>query len=187
MHGGGVRWNGDNGIISGCTFNENRVDSVGAGLYLSGDNGTLTGSSFTNNTGRWAAAVRWSGSNGNLTNCIFNGNSVSVEGGAIAWSGDKGIISSSSFINNNAARNGGAIYWTNAGSMVNCNFVNSKWNNATSKSNGIFTEYDLTIKGGRGIVDIVTSNTISGISIVVLNNETYYYPPNTNINLPNKE
>ena len=40
----------------------------------------------------------------------------------------------------------------------------------------------LNINGGTGIVDINNQGTLSGISIVVLNNETYYYPPNTNIN-----
>ena len=45
--------------------------------------------------------------------------------------------------------------------------------------------YTLNIKGGNGIVDLVTGTNgiLSGTSIVVLNNETYYYPPNANINL----
>ena len=44
--------------------------------------------------------------------------------------------------------------------------------------------YTLNIKGGNGIVDLVTGTNgiLSGTSIVVLNNETYYYPPNANIN-----
>ena len=64
--------------------------------------------------------------------------------------------------------------------MINCTF-SSKW----IESNGIRIGNSLTINGGKGIVDIKygsTANTLSGISIVVLNNETYYYPPNSNIN-----
>ena len=68
--------------------------------------------------------------------------------------------------------------------MFNCSF-NDEW----VKNNGISIGNNLNINGGNGIVDIVTGSNavLSGISIVVLNNETYYYPPNSNINLPNKE
>ena len=69
--------------------------------------------------------------------------------------------------------------------MVNCNFISTKWTNSNSKYNGIYADKELIINGGSGIVDVIISGTLSGISIVVLNNETYYYPPNTNINLTN--
>ena len=70
--------------------------------------------------------------------------------------------------------------------MINCNFNNTRWIDSKAKSNGIYTKYNLTINGGKGIVDIYNNGTLSGISIVILNNETYYYPPNTNINLADK-
>jgi len=73
-----------------------------------------------------------------------------------------------------------------AGDIIDCEFSNIKWIKSNSKSNGIFANKDLNINGGKGIIDISISGTLSGISIVVLNNETYYYPPDTNINLPNK-
>ncbi len=63
--------------------------------------------------------------------------------------------------------------------MTNCNFVNSK----SQQYNGIYADKDLNINGGNGIVHILVNGTLSGASIVILNNETYYYPPNTNINL----
>ena len=69
---------------------------------------------------------------------------------------------------------------------INCDFINARWTNSTGKSNGICAAKDLNINDGNGIVEIISQGTISGISIVVLNNETYYYPPDTNINLPNK-
>ena len=67
----------------------------------------------------------------------------------------------------------------NKGSLVNCSFINSE----SEKLNGIYAAKNLNINCGKGIVYIFTNTTLSGISIIVLNNETYYYPPNTNINL----
>ena len=91
------------------------------------------------------------------------------------------------FINNIAKTNGGAVSLDDGISMFDCIFDNSKWNNLNSKSNGLFIGGNLIINGGKGIVDIGTGSnaTLTGTSIVVLNNETYYYPPNTNINLRN--
>ena len=66
--------------------------------------------------------------------------------------------------------------------MANCNF-----NNKLVDSSKICANNGLNINGGNGIVYISINGTLSGTSIVVLNNETYYYPPNSNINLPNKE
>ena len=62
--------------------------------------------------------------------------------------------------------------------MVNCSFVNSTW----IKSNGIYAEKNLTINGGKGIVSVNSQGILSGISIVVLNNQTYFCTPNENIN-----
>ena len=87
------------------------------------------------------------------------------------------------FINNTAVNAGGAIYWNITNPIVNCSFINSK----SHKYNGVYSIKDLTINGGNGIVYISPQETISGITIVVLNNETYYYPPNTNINFTTKK
>ncbi len=64
--------------------------------------------------------------------------------------------------------------------MVNCSF-NDKW----IQTNGIYTNNHLNINGGNGIVDILTNTnaTLTGIQVIVLNNATYYYPSNSNINL----
>ena len=74
----------------------------------------------------------------------------------------------------------------NVNSIINCSFINNKFVNNNSKSNGILTLFNLVIGGGSGIVDLVIGGDLSGTSIVVLNNETYYYPPNANINFTNK-
>ncbi len=101
------------------------------------------------------------------------------------WGANVTIIDST-FINNAANGTGGAAYLGNIATLTNCCFNNSK--SINHKSNGIHTTNNLTINGGKGIVDILsgTNFIISGTSIVVLNNATYYYPPNTNINFTKK-
>ena len=95
--------------------------------------------------------------------------------------GGNGTIIDSTFTNNNASNNGGGVYWVDIGSMIGCTF-NSEWINSNGKFNGVYTRSNLTINGGEGILDLIAEGSLSGISIVVLNNETYYYPPNSNIN-----
>ena len=102
-------------------------------------------------------------------------------GGGVCW-GYTGILTDSIFTNNTASNRGGGVNWFGSGSMSNCSFVNSN----SVNSNGVYASNNLNIAGGNGIVYIFANTTLSGISIVVLNNETYYYPPNTNINLTNK-
>ncbi len=150
-----------------------------------GINGTVSTSNFTNNNAVNAGGVWWSSSiNGVLTNSIFTGNTAEYNGGGVAFGGgsNNGTLTDSTFINNNAIR-GGGVYWGSVnGTLIDCKFVNREW----VKSNGIYTLFNLTITGGSGIVDIVTSRTLSGISTIILNNMTYYYPPNANINFINK-
>ena len=93
--------------------------------------------------------------------------------------GANGILIDSTFTGNTASIWGGAVLCQLTESMANCSFVNSK----SQQSNGIYAVSNLTINGGKGIVYTIIQGNLSGISIVVLNNETYYYPPNTNINL----
>ena len=128
--------------------------------------------------------IDWGSANGIIIDSNFNGNTAQKNGGAFhCWANNCTLIGST-FIGNTAKGNGGAVAWDFLGSMINCNFINSKWD----KSNGIYIINNLNITGGNGIVDIVTNTNsiLSGTSIVVLNNETYYYPPNSNINLTNK-
>ena len=117
-----------------------------------------------------------------MTDSTFNNNIANQQGGGICWASANGTLINSKFTNNAANRHvGDAIYWNLDGLMINCTF-NSKWIN----SNGVYANNNLNLNGGKGIVDLFVNGALSGISIVVLNNETYYYPPNTNINLTNK-
>ena len=159
-----------------------------AGAFVLGSGGincNLFNCNFINNKASNGGAIVWDGANSNLTDSTFSGNTATSSGGGIYWSKAGGIIQNCIFINNTAGWGAGAIQWYAIGTMNNCNFVNSKWINNNSRFNGIYIEKNLTINGGKGIVDIRTGGTLSGISIVVLNNETYYYPPNTNINFVN--
>ena len=205
--GGAVIWNGLRGILKGSTFINNTGYIAGAVYWnQGGPNGTLTNSTFIKNTAYNGGSIMWNvnngkvnycnfdnnianaiggaiywssnGNNGILTNCNFNNNNATQIGGAIYWLGSNGNLFSSTFDNNNAKDNGGAIYFNAAINMVNCDFINSK----SEKLNGIYARTTLNINGGNGIVYINPQGTMSGISIVVLNNETYYYPPSTNIN-----
>ena len=209
--GGGIYWGGLNGTITNsiftdnsannygggislgstsancniinCNFINNSVTIHGAAIYWDSANGTLADSTFTKNTANgFGGGVCWNGANGKSTGSTFTDNTAIKNGGGLFWGGANGTLTDCTFINNSASNYGGVIYWNVAGSMVNCNFVNSK----SQKSNGIYANKDLNLNGGNGIVYVLINGVISGISIVVLNNETYYYPPNLNINFINK-
>ena len=185
--GGGASLVAPKITLTDSTFIGNTAAAYGGGIYGSCANGTITSSTFINNTARiYGGGIYFSGAATKVIvkNSIFTSNAINGEGngGGIYWNSGYGTIISTTFTDNTANYGGGAIFWNYAGSMTNCTFNNTKW----IKSNGIYARTNLTINGGKGIVDINNQGTLSGISIVVLNNETYYYPPNTNINLTNK-
>ena len=142
-------------------------------------NGTLTSSNFNKNTAiAHGGGIFWNGVGGILVSSTFTENKANVDGAGVYWSGANANLIDSTFNSNTANRYGGAIFLRFTGSMNNCSFLNSN----SVNSNGIYANTTLNINGGNGIVNLFTQDTLSGISIVVLNNETYYYPPNTNIN-----
>ncbi len=181
INGGGLYWCGENNTLKNSIFINNNVNSSGGGVIWFGNNGYLTSSTFINNNAIYGSAVRWVGNKGILSDSTFTNNTAT--GGSIYWTGENGTIIQSIFSNNTASY-GGAICWNAASTMINCTF-NSKF--IDNNYNGIYTNKNLIINGGKGIVTIYNEGTLSGISIVVLNNETYYYPPNSNINLTNNE
>ena len=178
--GGAVYWQATNGILSDSNFSSNSANIDGGAVNWVYANGSIISSNFINNSAKNAGgAILFFDHNARLIGSTFKNNTANV-GGAVYWANLDGIIINSIFTNNNAV-NGGAIY-CNALYMINCSFVNDKW----VKSNGIYIINNLKINGGKGIVDIFINGTLSGTSILVLNNETYYYPPNSNINFINK-
>ena len=183
---GGVHMWSINGTLSNSTFIGNHA-IIGGAASLTRVNINLSYCTFINNTaGNYAGAVCWYADNGTLTTSTFTNNNATINGGAIYWGGLNGTLSTSTFISNHVTyRGGGAINWQVTGTMINCIFNTNEWNN--NFNNGIYVNKTLNINGGKGLVNIVTQETLSGISIVVLNNETYYYPPNSNINLTKKK
>ena len=208
-YGGAIYWNGIDGTISSSTFTGNIAKNYhGGAISWTGSNGILTSSTFSNNSANRGGSIDWRGTNGILTSSTFSNNSAN-RGGAVYWSYNTidGLLCYSNFINNRADDVGGGIFWEG----TNCNIIGSNFNNNTANRggaifcaftcpltncsfingksqeiNGIYTNRDLNINGGNGIVYVFVNGTLSGASIVVLNNETYYYPPNSNINLPTK-
>ena len=181
--GGAIYWQGINSSLTDSTFINNTADQAGA-IQCDCPNAILTDSTFIGNTAYNSGAVRCGGGVYNIiiSGCNFTGNKANV-GGAVSWGGDNGTLNKSTFIDNTATANGGAIRWEGVnGTMIDCNFVNNKWTNSYTKSNGIYVYSNLTINGGNGIVDLNIVGTLSGIHIIALNNQTYFCPPNENIN-----
>lgn len=168
-------------LLIGCIFTNNRA-SYSGGIDWWGANGTLASCTFTRNVAlsSTAGALTW-GRNGTSIDCIFTGNSANTLGGAVYTNTFPNIFIRCTFVDNAAKQYGGAIYWNGAGFMVNCSFVNSK----SQQTNGIYTRSNLNINDGKGIVYVFNNGTLSGASIMVLNNETYYYSPGENINFIN--
>ena len=121
--------------------------------------------------------IRWTGNNGIISDSTFSYNFAGSNGGGVDWVSTNGIILGSTFNDNTATLRGGAISCSYTITLTNCGF-----NSVSVNSNGIYGFAGLNINGGSGIVYIFVNSTLSGTSIVVLNNETYYYPPNSNIN-----
>ena len=75
---------GNNGVISDCTFKENRAINGGA--------------------------ISWKGNDGLIDNCVFINNIASGVGGAIYIAGENNLISNSLFINSTSELSAEAIY-----------------------------------------------------------------------------
>ena len=180
-YGGAIFGDGYNGKVTGSTFTGNTATIHGGGIFLSGGafKTDIIGCNFTDNiaiTGS-GGGICWDAYNGTVIISTFTHNTANSDGGGIRMNGVNATIISSTFINNNADR-GGAIQVTSTGLLLNCSFINSK----SQQNNGIYANKNLNFNYGNGIVYVFINGTLSGISIVVLNNATYYYPPNSNIN-----
>lgn len=120
---GAIHWDGNNGIISNCTFTDcsARDDDVGIGgaILIFGDNCTVTDSTFKGNNARLnGGAILCNGTGGFIRNCEFIGNSADGEnnddgyygfGGALVLWGNNYTVINSTFRNNRCTNYGGAI------------------------------------------------------------------------------
>ena len=179
-HGGGVHAWGSNDILMDSTFTNNSCESNGGGASWDCLNGIVMGCTFNSNFADHGGGVYWNQRNGIITKSTFINNTATATGGGISFNARSinCTMADCTFDSNSANDYGGGIYWYDVGSMANCSFANGK----SPNSNGIYARSNLIMNGGNGVVYISIHGTLTGTSIVVLNNETYYYPPNTNIN-----
>ena len=159
-----INWDGNKGILTGCTFEKCCADDYGAILWT-GNNATISDSNFTDCYARSAngGAIGINGgfktvtiSNSNFFSCCANN-----DAGAIIWGGGNGnvyTLNNSNFYNCSSGRYGGAISGKvnvynsvfdecsagesggamYEGSATNCNFTGNraKWGGAKHSTNG---------------------------------------------------
>ena len=129
----GIRWNGDDGILSNCTFVDNTAN-YGGSLYWVGENGVLNNCTFINSvctgssTSYGGGAVYWQGDYGVLGNCSFVNSATDAAGSAVYWVGVNGTLYNSTFINSYSFSEDlmGTIFWdAGYGVLSNCSFFNN--------------------------------------------------------------
>ena len=124
---GAITWVGQNGLIKDSIFKDNAAGYGGA-LFLQGKNMTVTNTTFGNNRARSGGAIYVHATEATVENCTFRHNTATGDGGAVYWDKKNGKISDCKFENNHAGSEGGAIFWNAANGVV----TNSKFtlNNA---------------------------------------------------------
>ena len=189
--GGAIRLEGDNYIVSGCTFENNKAtQSLGGAISALGNKITITGNTFTGNTaGRDGGALDIEGGiNGNdglpgynnvITNNKFTGNTAIYGGGLSANGGDL-TIANNEFSKNHATELGGGIrivgVSTTTGTIKNNTFngdyadlsggaIFSNGDSLTISDNKITGTKSTNSNGGGGAI------TIHGSKNSVLNND----------------
>jgi hypothetical protein len=123
--GGAVYWNGVNGNLNGCIFEDSYSGYDGGAVYWNGDDGILSDCIFVNSHAveDGGAVILSCADNHILSDCIFVNSSCDWEGGAV-WGG-QGYLYDCSFVNSSAQASSGAIFWDGYGEAYNCSFVNS--------------------------------------------------------------
>ena len=135
--------------------NINFYDCSGGSILWQGLNGTLINCKFENckNNGN-GGAICWKNSNGLISNCIFKKCSSNYDGGALCLEGSKLKIEDCEFINNSAStyngNGGGAIYLYYSGSSE-INIDNCTFNHNTAVRGG-------AISGSNGVASKINNS-----------------------------
>ena len=128
-NGGAIYWNGNGGLVSGCSFADNYAYKGGAIYWKDSNNSMISNTRFErNDVSYFGGAVCLSGSdNLNFYNCSFDQNKGGYYGAAI-YVGDEGkcfntTVSGCRFTNSSGYSNiyGGAIFWKSGPNGVICN------------------------------------------------------------------
>jgi predicted outer membrane repeat protein len=107
--GGAIRMQGNNGIVSDCTFESNSAARGGGGaLFMA--KGRTDNCTFINNSSITEGGAIKANTNGpEIHNSLFIGNSSDTIGGAV-YMDDGSVMSNCIVMNNTAAVNGGGVY-----------------------------------------------------------------------------
>lgn len=137
-YGGAIYSTGANVSITCCGFASNTVDYSGAAIELDGDDNLVSDCTFTYNVGGHAGGdVAWIGANGILENSRFVSHGVASKatqfGGAVVWMGPNGRISTSTFDSYKSKKYGSAVYWKGTNGTLEYNIFsnieNTYWGN----------------------------------------------------------
>ncbi|WP_298524463.1 right-handed parallel beta-helix repeat-containing protein [uncultured Methanobrevibacter sp.] len=133
--GGAIRWEGTNGTVLNCSFDNCSASEDGGGaIQWEGANGSVLNSHFMNCHAYDTGAIMWAGANGSVAGCIFENCFVTYYGaGAIEWyfKAANGQVYNCSFINCSSIWGSGAItYRSDNGSALNCTFTNCSGSSA---------------------------------------------------------
>lgn len=170
IFGGALTWQGDNGRITNCQFNDNIArdtdNGIGGALWLSGNNCILENCIFNNNHAyKYGGAILWNGDDGIIRDCYFINNRASGNkgwGGALMLYADNCVINNCSFINNSCTDYGGAIAThNNTNKIVGCYFEeNSILNNLS------FNDNKNDLQGGAAIFSSCIGLTIDSCNFI---------------------
>ncbi|WP_458406316.1 Ig-like domain repeat protein [Methanobrevibacter sp.] len=159
FNGGAIYWDGSNGEVTGCKF-ENNFAENGGGVFVDTHSifGKILNSEFKNNLAvNKGGAIDWNATSGNITDCLFENNEAKY-GGAVFRGANStmGYGYGNKFISNHAEINGGALDWNaTGGNVTKCEFYN---NTAGEKGGAIFV-------GAQSDSGRITSSIFIGNSV----------------------
>ncbi len=121
---GAIYWEGDDGLISDCIFENNSADDSGGAIrWYNGDNGKIFNCTFLNNSAEYGGAIEWDYChNGLIYGCSFINNTGAQYGFGGAVRICEEIFVSNCTFENNSAEYGGAI---SGGHISDCIFINN--------------------------------------------------------------
>lgn len=187
-----IVWNGKDGLIMNCNFNNNGGDEIlyGAAIQVTGENLNIINSTFINNIAGsdeegQGGAIYCNAQKLTINNCTFSENSVYSKGSHIylTENANEIIINNTKFNNGKISSNSGqgsAIYILSESNVIisNSNFYNNKAiNGGALNINGIISTLKITnnkfnhnIATSNGGAIAFTTNTVNNL---VMNNNRY--------------
>lgn len=180
-----VEWDGNNGILTNCTFIGNYAQNGGAILW-SGTNGVVKDCIFVNNRAENGGAVTWTGNEGVIEDCLFINNTADISGGAIFIEGTSNAINNTLILNSSSSSFGNAIFIDYK--RKNLTLANVYFDNPDSAvfDEGIIgthintdsiigKEYYIFVGGERYEITSLIYNSIIGGGVNYLDDGSYYY------------